>query len=339
MIRRIKNGKTIWIFVLILALTGCFDTAPEPVSATVFAMDTVTLLTVYGEEAEEAVRLARAEILRLDRLFSVTRVESDIGRLNAAGGETLLVSAETAEVLDLALELWAETEGRFSPGLYALQRAWGFTTEENRVPAEEEIRALLESVDLGGIHLEGLYVTVPAGLELDLGAIAKGYVGDRLLALLTELGTEAAIFSLGGDVIALGGHPGGGPWRVAIRNPLGEGFLGTVELWGGAVNTSGSYERRFVAEAGEVYHHILDPETGRPARSGLVSVTVVSREGARGDAWSTALFVMGLEEGLARVAEIEDLEAIFVTEGGGIYVTAGLEGVFLPERDVTWVRV
>jgi len=316
--------------MLIVALAGCEKRPEEPVNATVFAMDTVMTLTVYGEDARAAVRQAVEEIHRLEELFAVTRVDSDIARINAAGGEAVPVSAETAEVLALAVEFWAETAGAFSPGLYALQRAWGFTTGENRVPGDAEIAALLAAVNVGEIALSGLTVAVPVGMELDLGAIAKGYAADRLAELLVDFGIDAAILSLGGDVFALGERPGGIPWRVAIRDPLGTGFLGLVEVRDRAVNTSGSYERRFIGEDGEAYHHILDPETGRPTESGLVSVTVVSAEGARGDALATALFVMGLEDGADFVARTRGIEAIFVTEDGRVYATAGLEGVFLP---------
>jgi len=332
--------KLVLVFLAIVAFGGCSG-GPERDSATVFAMDTVMVVTVYGDEAEEAVRQATEELHRLDRLFAVTRVESDIARINAANGDTVIVSEETAEILRLALRIWEETNGQFSPGLYALQRAWGFTVGENRVPGEEEIRNLLGYVNVGDIRLEGLAVTVPAGMELDLGAIAKGYAGDRLAEIVRGLGVESALFFLGGDVLALGERPGGGPWRVALQDPLGSpgGHLGVLEVSDAAVNTSGSYERQFVAEDGQVVHHILDPLTGRPAESGLISVTTVTAEGARGDALATALFVMGLEAGIAFVERTADLEAVFVTADGRIYVTEGLRGAFLPEDEgrVSWV--
>jgi thiamine biosynthesis lipoprotein len=337
--KRLVIGQIFLALIGIVVLAGCSDDGPARESATVFAMDTVMFVTVYGEEAGEAVRLLTGELHRLDRLFSVTLAESDIARINAARGETVTVSEETAEVLGLALGLWEETGGRFSPGLYALQRAWGFTAEENRVPGKEEIRALLAYVDVGEIRLEGLAVTVPAGMELDLGAIAKGYAADRLVGLGAGLGGVGALPPLGGDVLARGGRFGGeAPWRIGVRDPLGAGYLGILELRDAAVNTSGNYQRRFVGEDGQVYHHILDPLTGRPAMSGLASVTAVTPEGARGDALSTGLFVMGLEAGLAFVERTADLEAIFVTEDGWVYVTEGLRGVFAPEEEgrVRW---
>jgi len=217
--------------------------------------------------------------------------------------------------------------------LYELLREWGFTTGEHRVPREEELRDLLARVNVAGIVIAGDRVTIPVGMALDFGAIAKGYAGDMVRRVMVYHGVESAIFSLGGDVIAVGQRRSGSPWRVALRNPFGEGHLGIVEVIDQAVSTSGSYERWFMGDDGYVYHHILDPLTGRPADSGLVSVTVVATEGVRADALSTALFVMGPERGPAFAAEA-GVEAIFVTVDGSVYATGGLAGVFMPEAGV-----
>ena len=331
--------KKITALLLLAALMGCAGRQPEPVRVTMFAMDTVMVLTVYGDMAGEAAHQAGEELDRLEQLFSVTLPGSDIARVNAAAGETVYVSAQTAEVLTLAVELWEETGGSFSPGLYTLSRAWGFTTGENRVPEENELVALLENINVASIQLDGNALTLPPGMELDLGAIAKGYAADRLAEVLTGLGVESAILSLGGDVVALGSRPDGSPWRVAIRDPGGDGFLGVVEARDQVVSTSGSNERWFAADDGSIYHHILDPRTGRPVENELISVTVVASSGVRSDAISTALFVMGLEEGIAFTARTADIEAVFLTQSGQIYATGGLEGVFLPEdvERVSWV--
>ena len=331
--------KKITTLLLLVALMGCASRPPESVRVTIFAMDTVMILTIYGDMAGEATQQAEEELRRLEQLFSVTLPESDIARANSAAGETTYIAAQTAEVLALALGFWEETGGSFSPGLYTLSRAWGFTTGENRVPGKYELTALLENVYVAGIRLDGYALALPPGTELDLGAIAKGYAGDRLAEILAGLGVEAAILSLGGDVVAFGGRPDGLPWRVAIRDPQGDGFLGVVEARDQMVSTSGSNERWFVADDGGIYHHILDPWTGRPVENELVSVTVVASSGVRSDAISTALFVMGLEEGIAFTARTPDIEAVFLTQDGRIYATGGLEGVFLPEdvERVSWV--
>ena len=167
------------------------------------------------------------------------------------------------------------------------------------------------------------------GVELDLGAVAKGYTGDQLMALLAREGIASAIVELGGNVQALGTKPDGSPWRVAVRDPAGDGSVGVVEVVDQAVVTSGGYERYF-EEDGVRYWHIIDPATGWPARSGLASVTVVGESGLLCDGLSTALFVMGREGALEHWRQHRDFEAVLVSEDGSVTITAGLEGRFTP---------
>ena len=317
------------LFALMTALAACESRGPQPVQATAFAMDTVMTLTVYGDRGEEAVAESIQALNRLEGLFSVTRRDSDVARINAGGGGPVQVSRETGEVLRMALEFWEETGGAFSPGLFSIQRGWGFTTGEFHILEEEERLRLLDQIDVAGIEIEGQRAVVPPGTEVDFGAIAKGYAMDVLRDIMEEFAVESAIFSLGGEVFALGQRPGGGPWRIALQNPQGEGYIGVIEVVDKTVSTSGSYERWFLAADGRRIHHILDPQSGKPVENGLISVTAVAREGARGDALSTALFVMGLEEGLRFVEDAPDIEAIFVTEGGDIYVSSGLAENFV----------
>jgi len=330
--------KLILLPLLILSLAGCTPAA-EPEQATVFAMNTVMTLSVYGEGAEAALVQAIEELGRLEGLFSVTRPDSDIARINGGRGEAITVSTETAALIEEAVALWEETGGAFSPALYPVLRAWGFTTGENQAPCDDLLAELLRYTNPGEILQNGNQITLPPEMELDLGGIAKGYVGHILGERMAQLGIDSAIFALGGDVYTVGARPGGGPWRVAIRDPFGHGDIGVVAVIDQAVYTSGSYERYFIGEDGQIYHHILDPATGRPADSGLVSVTVVTGDGARGDALATALFVMGLTEGADFVARQENLEVIFLTTEGRIYVTEGLRDRFTPRDglEINWI--
>ncbi|MPM78812.1 FAD:protein FMN transferase [bioreactor metagenome] len=163
-----------------------------------------------------------------------------------------------------------------------------------------------------------------AGMAVDLGGIAKGFAGDRSLAVLADYGVTSALVSLGGNITALGQKPDGSPWRVAVKDPKDpESYLCVLSLRDRTVATSGAYERYFEQD-GVVYHHIIDPSTGYPARSGLLSVTVVSPSGAVADAMSTALFVLGEEKGLALWRASEDFEAVLVREDGTVLITQGL---------------
>jgi thiamine biosynthesis lipoprotein len=164
-------------------------------------------------------------------------------------------------------------------------------------------------------------------MEIDLGSVAKGYTGDRVIELLRENGVTSALLNLGGNVQALGTKPDGSPWRVAVQDPSGDGCLGVLEIDDQAVITSGGYERYFV-EDGVTYWHIIDPADGAPARSGLISVTIVGDSGLLCDGLSTSLFVMGLEDAAQFWRENGGFEAVFVTESGQILITEGLQERF-----------
>ena len=170
--------------------------------------------------------------------------------------------------------------------------------------------------------------SLPDGVEVDLGSVAKGYAGDVLTGLLKANGVKSALLDLGGNIQTVGTKPDGSSWRIGVRDPEDEnGYIGVVSVSDKAVVTSGGYERYFEQD-GVRYWHILDPETGAPARSGLASVTVVGDSGLLCDALSTALFVMGLDRALEHWRTYRDFEAVFVCEDGSVTVTAGLEDSF-----------
>lgn len=294
-----------------------------------FAMDTYFALKACGPKAQEALAVCGERVEELEGLLSVTREGSDIYRINQ--GERFAVSEDTFSVLTSALELGRETEGALDITLYPVLREWGFTTGEYQIPQTERLQALLERVDYRAVSLgDGvLTVSVPEGVELDLGAVAKGYTGDCLLALLKERGVTSALLDLGGNIQALGGKPDGTAWRVAVRDPFGGGSLGVLEVRDKAVITSGTYERYFVGEDGKRYWHILDPLDGYPADSGLAAVTVVGDSGVRCDGLSTALFVMGKDDAADYWRRHRDFEMLLVTEDARLYMTEGLTETFV----------
>ena len=281
-------------------------------------------LTVYGDE--DILTDTEALIRDLEQKLSVTRPDSEIYALNEAG--TAALSEDTQALLRRALAICALTDGALDITVYPVVRAWGFTTGAYRVPEAEELTALLEKVDYTKIA----DLTLPEGVLIDLGAVAKGCAADRAAALWRERGVESGLMNLGGNVYALGTKPNGGPWRVGLRDPFSEATLAALEVTDSAVVTSGGYERYF-EEDGVRYHHIIDPAAGTPARSGLASVTVVGTEGTLCDGLSTAFFVMGLDRASALWRTLEGVEAVFVTEEREIYITEGLEGRFQPMND------
>lgn len=290
-------------------------------------MDTVMDLTVYTDN-EELLSEAINEINELEKKLSVTINGSEIHTVNNTG--SCVLSGDTADLLSRALDLCASTGGALDISIYPVVSAWGFTTGEYRIPEKAELEALLENVDYSTIMLEEAVVSVPEGLQMDLGSVAKGYTGDVISTLLKENGVTSALLNLGGNVQAVGNKPDGTPWRVAVQHPTEAEYLGILSVSDEAAITSGGYERYFVGDDGQVYWHIIDPVTGAPVDSGLISVTIVGKSGLVCDGLSTALFVMGLEKAAQywRIGATE-FEAILVTDDGSIYITEGLQEKFI----------
>ncbi len=288
------------------SLSGCGETAAESETRTVYAMDTVMNLTVYGEKAASALENAEKELHTLDgAVLSRTAEGSELSALNAANGEAVSYAADDPlpKLIETALTISEATDGAFDPTLAPVLDAWGFTKDLRRVPSSDELAALLARTGRDKIALEktadGYLVTLSGGAQLDLGGIAKGYAADLLRAQLEKEGVTSATLDLGGDVFVMGKKSDGSDWRIAVKDPGDtESYLGIVSASDAFIVTSGVYERYF-EENGVRYHHILDPKTGCPAESGLVSVTVLCKNGAWADALSTACFVLGTDKALA----------------------------------------
>lgn len=318
----------------LLVLTSC--SAPSasaetgnPCSTEVLAMDTVMKLTVYNQPAErglDILRRAVSKIEELDALLSVTNEGSEIYRANHSQGSPSVLTEAAEDLLTEALSLCDATGGALDVTIYPVVRAWGFTTGEYRVPEEAELRELLPEVDYTRVSLADGSLTLPEGMELDLGAVAKGYTGDQLMAFFAGEGVTSAIVELGGNVQALGSKPDGSPWRVALQAPEG-GYAAVLEIVDQAVITSGGYQRYF-EQNGKTYIHIINPDTGYPAETGLDSVTIVAGSGTVGDGLSTALFVMGRDDAENYWRAHQDFDFILLTDEGGVVITEGIEDAF-----------
>lgn len=282
------------ILICTFLLAGCQQISRQ----TVFAMDTVMDLQLWGPGSADAMDAVETLILDTENKWSVHNADSVLSALNR--GETV-----EDPLLDTVSALSARTGGAFHPCLYSLMTLWGFPSKQYRVPTQEQIDQAKE---------QKLW---------DLGGAVKGYVGQKAAEYLQTTGVTHGILNLGGNIQTYGNKPDSTPWSIGIQNPAGGDYLGVVSVVGTkAVVTSGDYQRYF-AQDGIRYHHILDPETGRPARSGLSSVTVICRDGLTADCLSTALFVMGLEESAEFWRQSNDFEAVFVTTDGKIYATEG----------------
>ncbi len=315
--------------ILLFAASGCAtESEPPRAEHSLFAMNTYMTFTAYGENAEKALEESAGLIQKVEALWSVTDEKSEIYRANHSGGQAISVSHETAELISFALEMAQKTDGALDPTIYPVLTAWGFTTDSKQVPSDEQITALLQHVGYSRIRLDSTSLTVPDGMELDLGAVGKGDTADLVTEVFEERGVESAIISLGGNIQAIGSRPDGSAWRVGIRAPWEDGNLGVLEISDAAVVTSGGYENYFEDEDGTIYWHILDPSTGRPANSGLQAVTIIGKEGRLCDALSTALFVMGPERAEAYWRENGGFDMLLVTDEKKIVLTEGIADRF-----------
>jgi len=312
------------------ALDPC--TAPEH-TASFFAMDTIMDLTAYGENGQQAVERAEALIYDLESLLSVTNENSEIYRANHS--QTVTLSPHTAALLSETLDVCASTGGALDLTIYPLVRAWGFTTGDYRIPSGDTIAQLLPKVDYRQVRQTNGTLTLPQGVELDLGAAAKGYAGDQVIELFREQGITSGIITLGGNVQVLGSRLDGTPWRVGIRAPDTEQYAcaGLVRVTDKAVVTSGGYERYFEQD-GQRYCHILDPATGYPAGSGLASVTIVSQSGTLADCLSTALYVMGRDRAIQYWRDQNgSFDFVLIGDDGTVSISQGLRESFVPDKD------
>ena len=321
-----KNWLSAALLSAAFLLTGCSGApAQGPETATFFAMDTAMDFTVYGD----AALLDEAETLigSLEEQVSVTDEHSDIYAIDHTGSGSL--SGNAAELMEQALELCRRTGGALDISVYPIVRAWGFTTGSYQVPDEETIQSPLPLVDYTQIQYDAAtgVVTLPEGMEIDLGSVAKGYAGQLAAQMLREHGVQSALLNLGGNVQTVGTKPDGSPWQIGIKDPQGEDAMMVLSVEDQAVVTSGGYERYFEQD-GQTYWHIMDPSTGHPADSGLLSVTIVGKQGIICDGLSTSLFVMGLEKAADLWAQSCDFEAVFVTASGEVYITEGLQDRF-----------
>ena len=336
---------SILIAALCLCLTGCGKQTTEA-TAQIFAMDTVMEVAAYGEHAEQAVKSTEKRIEELENRLSRTKADSLVSGLNRDGSIRHL-TYDYWNLIARAKEYRDATNGAFDITIAPVMDAWGFTGDSFRVPEQSELDTLLKKVNSDAIQMLGSpsdSVTLGEGQAIDLGGIAKGYTSDLVEQTFRANGIESGKISLGGNVFVLGGKPDGSDWRVGIKDPRNEsGLAAILSLRDAYAITSGGYERYF-EENGKTYHHIIDPATGYPADSGLLSVTVVAADngpdwagagnGTMCDAFSTALFVMGEEQALDFWRNGGyDFDLVLVTEDGRVVITAGLADRFEEVKD------
>lgn len=312
--------------ICVILLSSCASSFPSERSF--FAMDTYMSLKLYGKGNAVIANAIQGDAEFFSLLLSVTDENGDIYRLNHADGEAITVDSNIPLMIEEAKALCEELDGSLDISLYPVSSAWGFTTDSYRIPTQEEIDELLKLTGYRNITVdsEQSAVTLPKGMMIDLGAVAKGWLADRAKAIFENRENISGIADFGGTILPWGLKEGKELWTVGIQDPADpSSYFGTLSLTEKVISTSGGYERYFIGEDGKKYIHIIDPQTGCPVDNGTLSVTVVCDSGIAADAMSTALFVMGHEKATEYYhsdkgypfdfAILDDQNNLYITEG------------------------
>ncbi|KNF09213.1 thiamine biosynthesis lipoprotein ApbE [Gottschalkia purinilytica] len=336
-----KNIALIFVIAL-LALVGYklfFSDSKKseeskPISKTTYLMGTIINLNIFENASDDIFEKSFDIVKRIENKMSPNIENSEISTINKnAGISSTNVSQETFNVIEKSINYSNLSKGYFDISTGPLVNLWVIGTEKARVPSEDEIKQLLDKVGYKNIALDKNNSSVTLskqGMMLDLGGIAKGYTADEIAKYLKSQNINKAIIDLGGNIYALGSKSNSEPWKIGVQNPFVDArgtHIGILSVRNKSVVTSGVYER-FLEANKKRYHHILNPFTGYPIDNNLMSVTIVSDKSIDGDALSTSVFSLGLEEGLKLVKSQKNVEAIFVTNNKEVYITPGLKNNF-----------
>lgn len=338
-----------------LLFTGCENitdadtstTGNEPISISSIKLNTAVQITIYDSQDKALLDDCLALCDKYELVFSRTNEKSELYKLNhrkntsdkdpnadgqttpypvSGTADTWHISEDLASLLSQGLSITRESDGAFDIAIAPLTSLWDFTAEDPKVPDDAAIQKALPLCSSDGVTIDGQDITLPSDdIQFDVGAIAKGYIADRMKDLLVKKGVKSAIINLGGNVLCIGSKPDGTPFKVGIQKPFADRneTEAVMDITGKSVVSSGIYERCF-KQNGKLYHHILNPKTGYPYDNSLISVTIISDQSVDGDALSTTCFALGLEDGL-KFAEKKGVHAVFITEDYELHYTDGFQ--------------
>lgn len=338
--KKLRPFLVLFLSILLLSFSGCSNSGRNSqipaeensyISKSDFLLNTVVTINLYDKQEEALLDDCFDLIAKYENIFSRTSESSELYALNHGTaphkGLTYQISDELSDILSYGLYYSDLTKGAFDITVEPITSLWDFTAEEPVLPDQQKLLSALQYVNYKNLQLKDNEVTLAnENVGIDLGAIAKGYIADRVKEFLISKGVQSAMINLGGNVLCVGEKPDGTAFHVGIQKPYADRneTIAVMDINDLSVVSSGVYERYFTLD-GISYHHILNPETGYPYKNGLISVTIISKESVDGDGLSTSCFALGLEKGLALIAGIPDTYAVFITEDYEIHYSEGFE--------------
>ena len=351
--RKKRKWISIMVPVVALLLGGCGIQQSEKLSCTDTAMGTIVQQTLYVRSdmdqagvGQDIPREVMSLLVSLEiETLSWREKTSEVYQINQSDETTgYPLSDKMQKYLECVDDVWKKSEGALDVTLGSVTRLWdidgralgkeqgesGAETDGFKIPDRQMLQEVLNDTGFGKVKIADGRIYMPAQMKFDLGAVGKGIACDEVLALLSgREAVEGAVISIGGSILTYGEKPDGNCWKVAIQHPRMKGeSIAVLQLRGNwCISTSGDYER-YVEENGERYHHIMDPKTGYPADSGLISVTIVSKSGILSDALSTACFILGKDAGLS-LCEAYGVQAYMVDRDLNVYMTEGMDKLLI----------
>ena len=304
----------------------------EPISATAIKLNTAVTVTIYDSKDKNLLTECMNLCDKYEKVFSRTASDSELYQLNhrelapVEGTEdTYQVSDDLAELVSEGLDYSELSKGAFDIAIEPLTSLWDFTAEDPQVPEDSLIQAALPKCDYHNISVDKDKNEITLKTDdtaIELGAIAKGYIADRLKDYLVSQNVKSAIINLGGNVLCIGEKTDNSAFKIGIQKPFADRSetIAVMDIRDKSVVSSGIYERCFEQD-GTLYHHLLNPKTGYPYDNGLIAVTIISDQSVDGDALSTTCFALGLEDGMKLAESLDDVQAFFVTSDYEIHYT------------------
>lgn len=331
MITKLSRKTLAPILLLFILLTSACQ-APQLHTEEAFKLHTLCQITTYGQLSETVYNEIWEAMDQIDETMSMTLNNSEIKLVNDyAGIKPVAVSEDVFYVVEKSLQ-YSDRSEKFDISIGPVVALWGIGSDNPQVPQDTELAEKLKLVNykkvIANKEERTLYLQ-DYKMQIDVGAIAKGFAADRIKEILIKHNVKSAIINLGGNILTLGHKSENKPWQIGVQHPVQSrgAYFGVIPLADKTIVTSGTYER-FFEENGRKYHHILDPKTGYPVENGLLSVSIIAQTSIDADALSTLIFSEGLERGLAFIEASEGIEAIFVTQENQVYITSGLKDSF-----------